>query len=81
MGFRLERKPFKMGVSNVITLPAGWCNYYKDRINPLTLFGDTVIILAPMGFESLAEELIEEAPKIRLRQASQQEIEKGRTEQ
>ena len=60
MGFKIERKPFKIGSSMSVTLPPAWCNYYGDRMATLTLVGNTVLILAPQGLEAQAQRMIEE---------------------
>jgi len=60
MGFKIERKPFRIGSSYAITLPLGWCRYYGERIETLTIIGHTVLILAPKGLEDLAQTMIEQ---------------------
>jgi len=60
MGFKIERKPFKIGSSMAVTLPPAWCAYYGDRIGTLTLVGNTVLILAPQGLEVQAQKMIEQ---------------------
>jgi len=59
MGFKVERKPFKIGSSMAVTLPPAWCTYYGDRIATLTLIGNTVLVVAPQGLETQALEIIE----------------------
>lgn len=60
MGIKVVRKPFRIGASHAITLPYAWCQYYGDRINTLTIFGDEVLVIAPEGLEVEAQRLIEE---------------------
>ena len=60
MAFRIERRPFKIGSSLAITLPPAWCSYYRDRLTPITMLGNTILILAPKGLEAQAQKLIEE---------------------
>ncbi len=58
MAFKVIRKPFHIGSSTAVTLPQGWCNYYRDRIVTLTIVGDQLLILVPKGFEVQAEKLM-----------------------
>ena len=57
MTIKLQRKSFKIGASHAVTLPASWCEYYGDRIDTLTIFGSSVLILAPKGLENVAQSL------------------------
>ena len=59
MAFKIERKPFHIGSSQAITLPAGWCNYYDGRIDLITIVGSEVLVLAPKGLENVAQTMIE----------------------
>jgi hypothetical protein len=59
MAFKIERKPFHIGASQAITLPVGWCNFYADRIDLITILGSEVLILAPKGLENVAQSMIE----------------------
>ena len=59
MGFKITRKPFRIGASQAITLPHGWCSFYGDRIRTLTILGNTLLVIAPQGMEKQAEELAE----------------------
>ena len=63
MGFRVQRKTFRIGSSQAVTLPASWCRYYADRITTLTMVGNGVLVLAPKGLESMAQKIIEEVEK------------------
>ena len=58
MGIKVVRKPFKIGSSTAITLPQGWCNFYRDRITTLTIIGSQLLILVPKGLERQADKLI-----------------------
>jgi len=60
MSFKLCRKPFHIGASQAVTLPFAWCQYYGDRINTLTIFGNRLLIIAPKGLEELAARLIQQ---------------------
>ena len=60
MSFLIRRKTFKIGQSRAITLPLGWCNFYRDRIKTVTVVGHSILILAPQGFEAEAQRLIEQ---------------------
>jgi hypothetical protein len=66
MGFKIVRKPFKIGSSTAITLPADWCEYYREKIQTITIIGSSLLILAPAGLEQLADKLIKEmeAPNV-----------------
>ncbi len=59
MGFKITRKPFRIGASQAITLPHGWCAYYGERISTLTILGDTLLVIAPEGLEKQALRLAE----------------------
>jgi len=60
MSFRIERKPFWIGRSRVLTLPIAWCNYHGNKADKLTLIGDDVLILAPQGMEETAQRVLDE---------------------
>jgi hypothetical protein len=60
MGIKVIRKPFHIGSSTAVTLPQGWCNYYRERIATLTILGNQLLILVPKGFESQADKLMQE---------------------
>jgi virulence-associated protein VagC len=59
MSFKLCRKPFRIGASQAVTLPFAWCQYYGNRIDTLTIFGDRLLIIAPKGLEEQAAKLIQ----------------------
>jgi len=59
MGFRIERKPFKIGQSYAVTLPLGWIDYYGKRVTKVTIIGNTLLIIAPEGLEEQAAKLVE----------------------
>jgi hypothetical protein len=42
-----------------VTLPFAWCQYYGNRIDTLTIFGDRLLIIAPKGLEEQAAKLIQ----------------------
>lgn len=72
MSFRIERKPFKIGSSRVLTLPRGWCEYHGDKAEKLTLIGDDVLILAPQGMEEVAQRVLDE-----IKRTSREEAQDG----
>ena len=59
MGIKVQRSTYKLGTSKAITLPADWCRYYRGRINKVTIYGSTLLVIAPEGLERQAEELAE----------------------
>ena len=61
MGFKITRKPFRIGASQAITLPSAWCAYYQGKIDLITIIGDQVLILAPKGLENAAQAMIEQS--------------------
>jgi len=65
MTIRIERRPFRIGSSTLITLPVGWCDSHGKKIEKLTLIGDDVLILAPAGMEETAQKILDEIRKIR----------------
>ena len=65
MGFKIERKPFKIGSSYAVTLPPAWLAFYGDRAKTVTMVGNTVLILAPKGLEDQAQRLISELEEAR----------------
>lgn len=69
MSFRIERKPFWIGRSRVLTLPIAWCNYQGNRVDKLTLIGDDVLILAPQGTEETAQKVLDG-----IKRTSQEEV-------
>jgi hypothetical protein len=64
VGIKVVRKPFHIGSSTAVTLPQDWCQYYADRIKTLTIFGHTVLVIAPEGLETEAQRLIEKAETV-----------------
>ena len=59
MTLKLSHKSINIRTSRVMmTLPADWCQYYNDRIDNLTIYGDGVLV-APKGLEKLVQLLIE----------------------
>jgi len=60
MGFKILRKPFHIGKSQAVTLPAGWCQFYGERVNKVTILGSSLLIIAPEGLEAEAQKLAEE---------------------
>ena len=60
MGFKISRKPFRIGKSQAVTLPAGWCQYYGKRVNRVTILGSSLLVIAPEGLENAARAFIEQ---------------------
>jgi len=60
MAFRVERKPFKIGNSRAIILPTSWCRFYMSRIDSVTIIEDQVLVIAPIGLERKALEMVEQ---------------------
>jgi len=59
MAFKLVRKPFKVGTSVALTLPPDWCRYYSEQLRSVTILGNGVLIIAPEGLESKAQEIFD----------------------
>ncbi len=64
MSFKIQRKVFKIGQSHAVTLPAGWLNYYGDRVRTVTLIGHSILLLVPQGLEEEAQQLLKELETI-----------------
>jgi len=60
VGIELKRRTYRIGASRVVTLPLAWCNYYRDRIDTVTIIEDGVLILAPQGLEERAQRMIKQ---------------------
>lgn len=65
MSFMTKRRTFRVGQSRCVTLPPGWCAFYGDRINTITVLGHDVLMLAPRGLEDIAQRLVEEVEQRR----------------
>ena len=60
MGTLNKRKVFAIGRSRAITLPKPWLDFHGERATrELTIFGDSVLILAPKGLEKKAKRIME----------------------
>lgn len=60
MGFREKRKLIKAGpVSKALILPKPWLDYHGEDANVLTLLGNSILILAPKGYEKKAKRILE----------------------
>lgn len=60
MGIKVQRTTYRMGASRSVTLPADWCRYYGSRINKVTIYGNSLLVIAPEGMEKQAEEFAQE---------------------
>jgi hypothetical protein len=40
MAFMMQRKPFKIANSRALVLPISWCNFYRNRIDKVTVIED-----------------------------------------
>lgn len=60
MSFKVARKPFRIGTSLAVTLPPAWVNYYRDKLATVTILGGDILLLAPMGMEAKAQEILDE---------------------
>lgn len=65
MGIRIQRHTYKLGSSRVVTLPLAWVNYYGDRVDKVTIIGSSLLVIAPEGLESEAEELVMEVERMK----------------
>jgi len=63
MTIRIERRPFRIGSSTLITLPVGWRDSRGKKVEKVTLIGDDVLILAPAGMEETAQKILDEIRK------------------
>ena len=64
MAIKLVRKPYKIGASRGLIIPGAWVNYYGERAEKLTIFGSTLLIIAPKGLEGLAEKIVQDMEQI-----------------
>ena len=61
MGYREKRKLIKVGESSkAVVLPKPWLDYHGDAAEVLTLLGDSILIVAPLGFEERAEKILKQ---------------------
>jgi len=66
MGIKLVRHTYRLGASRAVTLPLAWCNYYGDRVNQVTILGNSVLVIVPEGLELEAEKLMKEVRHMEL---------------
>jgi virulence-associated protein VagC len=59
MAIRLTRRPFKIGTSQAISLPLDWFRFYADRLSTVTIVGDDILLLVPVGFENKAQRILD----------------------
>lgn len=59
MAIKVQRQVYRLGKSKVITLPPAWLNFYGDRVNKVTIVGESILLVVPEGLESQAEKLLE----------------------
>ena len=60
MGVRVTRATRKLGGSRIVTLPAQWVRYFGPRADHITIVGESLLVLAPEGFEAEADQLARE---------------------
>jgi hypothetical protein len=58
MAFMMQRKPFKIANSRALVLPISWCNFYRNRIDKVTVIEDEILLVVPAGLEGKAQAMI-----------------------
>lgn len=59
MGSEIKRRTFAVGGSTCIALPKPWLDYHgKACTKEVTLFGNSILIVAPKGKEKQAKRII-----------------------
>ncbi len=58
MGLRLKRKMFKIGQSHAVTLPPSWVSRHGAVAKEVTLIGNDVLLIVPLGFERQADDMV-----------------------
>ena len=60
MGCKVTRRTYKIGSSTGVTLPKSWLDYHgKDKVDELTLIGNSILVIAPRGLEEKARQIVE----------------------
>ncbi len=60
MGICVKRKVFRLtsGKARGITLPSAWLSYLGSDVSTVTIIGTDLLVIAPLGLEKKAEELV-----------------------
>jgi len=62
MGYKEKRKLIRVGkTAKGVILPKPWLDYHGNKAENLTLLGDTILIIAPEGYEEKARKLLDNA--------------------
>jgi len=60
MGIRMKRKLIRVGsMSKAIILPKAWLDYHGEDIDIVTLIGDGILLVVPLGYERKAKRMLE----------------------